>query len=99
MPIEIMDFKRRFQRGIGSSPFESFGLEWCSRCRMEVDCDTQAHHQGTTYVYKRWCLRCGKIIKKGVYDNVTLIGEPIPQVALEWISTPELDRRVRLKRG
>jgi hypothetical protein len=94
MPIEIMDFKRRFQRGIGSSPFTTFGLEWCSRCRMEVDCDTRAHHEGTLYVYKRWCLRCGKVLKRGIYDNVPLLSSrPLPAAALEWTTEPGKDRR------
>ena len=91
--VEILDYKRRFQRGIGSSPFTSFGLEWCSRCRQEVDCDTQAEHAGSLYVYKRWCLRCGKVLKGGIYENVPLIGKPLPAAALEWTTKPEKDRR------
>jgi hypothetical protein len=93
MGLQILDFKRRFQRGIGSSPFTSFGLEWCGRCKTEVDCDTAAEHNGTLYVYKRWCLRCGKVLKRGIYENVPLIGNPLPAAALEWTTKPEKDRR------
>jgi hypothetical protein len=88
----LNDFSARFRHGI-SNPFTSFGLEWCPRCKTEVDCDTQAVHQGTTYAYKRWCLRCGKVIKRGVYDCVPLVGGPLPAAALEWTTTPGQDRR------
>jgi hypothetical protein len=98
MALEILDYKRRFQRGIGSSPFSSFGLEWCPRCETEVDCDTEAHHEGTTYVYRRRCLRCGRVLKAGVFDNVPLLGQPLPGVAVEWITEPGMDRRGRARR-
>ncbi len=99
MALEILDFKRRFQRGIGSSPFTSFGLEWCDRCQQEVDTETQAEHRETTYVYRRRCLRCGKVIKAGIYDNVPILsGIPLPPVALEWITDPGMDRRGPAKR-
>lgn len=89
----LNDFASRFRKGIGN-PFSSFGLEWCPRCRTEVDCDTQAIHSGTTYGFKRWCLRCGKVIKFGVYDNVVLLsGRPLPPAALEWSTKPGQDRR------
>ena len=94
MSVQILDYKRRFQRGIGSSPFTSLGLEWCDRCRMETDCDTQAEHRGTVYVYRRNCNRCGKVLKRGVYDNVPLIcDKPLPAAALEWTTRPAKDRR------
>lgn len=88
----LNDFASRFRKGI-ASPFTSFGLEWCRRCRMEVDCDTQAAHRGTTYVFKRWCLRCGLVVKSGVFDNVPLLGRPLPAAALEWTTAPGQDRR------
>jgi hypothetical protein len=90
----LNDWAQRYRLGHSSAtPFSSFGLEWCPRCRMEVDCDTQAHHQGTTYVYKRWCLRCGRVIKRGVYDNVVMLsGQPLPAAALEWSTSPGQDR-------
>lgn len=88
----LNDFASRFRKGIGN-PFTSFGLEWCPRCRMEVDCDTQAIHSGTTYGFKRWCLRCGRVVKAGLYDNVVLLGSPMPQAALAWSTEPGQDRR------
>lgn len=94
----LNDFAERFRLGHASAtPFTSFGLEWCSRCRMEVDCDTQAIHSGTTYGFKRWCLRCGKVIKAGLYNNVPLIAaQPMPKAAVEWVNKPERDRSPRL---
>ena len=91
----LNDFAKRFRVGLSSaSPFTSLGLEWCPRCQMEVDCDTQAHCAGSTYAYKRWCTRCGRVIKMGVYDNVTLVGGgTLPAAALEWVTTPGQDRR------
>lgn len=89
----LNDYASRFRKGIGN-PFSSFGLEWCPRCKMEVDCDTAATHRGTTYAFKRWCLRCGKVIKRGLYDCVPLISKtPLPAAALEWSTTPGQDRR------
>jgi hypothetical protein len=97
--MEILDYKRRFTRGL-TNPFESvpvvglpftmYGLEWCSRCDMEVDCDTQAVNKGTLYLYKRRCGRCGKVLKRGIYDKGA---GPLPLVASEWINQPGIDRR------
>lgn len=91
---QLNDFASRFRKGLASaSPFTSLGLEWCPFCKMEVDCDTRAHHQGTTYAYKRWCLRCGKVVKRGVFDNVAILsGRPLPPAALTWTASPEQQR-------
>lgn len=91
----LNDFAKRFRVGLSSaSPFTTLGLEWCPRCKMEVDCDTQAHHEGTTYAYRRWCLRCGKVVKHGIYQNVPLVAlGPMPAAALEWATKPGQDRR------
>lgn len=91
----LNDFAERFRLGhTSASPFSSFGLEWCPRCKMEVDCDTAARHDGHTYAYRRWCLRCGIVIKRGVYDNVVILsGNPLPPAALEWSLEPGKDRR------
>lgn len=89
----LNDYGSRFRKGVGN-PFTSFGLEWCPRCKTEVDCDTQAVHQGATYGYKRWCLRCGKVIKAGLYECVPLLaGAGLPPAALEWSTAPGKDRR------
>lgn len=113
MSVQIMDWKRRWQRGLGQpfdgnnpgNPFGSFSAEYCPRCEMVVDSDTKAHHDGQNlYLYKRWCLRCGKVLKSGRYNNVPLIGEgalspsPTMRKELEFITTPEMDRRGRAKR-
>lgn len=93
MSFQILDFKRRFQRGIGSSPFEAvpvaglpftqYGLEWCNACQMEVDADTQAANQGTLYLWKRLCKRCGVVLKRGIYDAGKT---PFPKVAFDWLT-------------
>ena len=104
--VQVLDRASRFRKGVGSSPFESvntqgnpfatLGVEWCPRCKMEVDCDTQAEHRGTEYVYKRTCNRCGKVVKSGGFQNVPLIGgESLSPVAMEWITEPGIDRRGR----
>lgn len=93
----LNDFASRFRKGI-SNPFTSFGLEWCPRCKMEVDCDTESIHDTRTnvYAFKRWCLRCGKVIKRGLYDCVPLLGRPLPNAALEWSISSDKDRSPRL---
>lgn len=109
--MEIMDRKARFRKGIGSSPFESIntaanpfatlGVEWCPRCEMEVDCDTNAVHEGTFYGYKRTCNRCGKVVKAGGWNNVPILsgGSPLfANVQIEWMTEPGIDRRGR-RRG
>jgi hypothetical protein len=76
------------------NPFTTLGLEWCSRCRSETDTNTEASHRGTRYVFKRWCQRCGKVLKWGYWDNVQLLSDrPLPAAALEWVTNVEQDRR------
>jgi len=76
------------------NPFTTLGLEWCPRCRSEVDTNTAAHHRGTVYVFKRTCAVCGTVIKCGVWQNVPLLSNiPLPAAALEWVTTPDRDRR------
>lgn len=76
------------------NPFTTFGLEWCDRCGGEVDTDTHAEHRDTLYVFKRWCLRCGKVLKCGVWENVPLLhATPNVIAAFEWVTKPEQDRR------
>lgn len=68
-------------------------LEHCPNCRDEVDTDTQAHHQGVTYSWRRRCLRCGHVLGRGVYHNVPLLSDvPIPAGTMEWTTTPGKDR-------
>lgn len=100
MAIQILDFKRRFQRGIGSSPFRMvpvaelpftlYGMLWCPTCEMEVDCDTHAANRGTLYLYKRLCRRCGTVLQRGIYDKTM---SPIPHDAADWVNAPGKDRR------
>ena len=106
--LQVMDRASRFRKGVGTSPFEAvntmgnpfatLGIEWCPRCRMEVDCDTDAVQDGTVYAYRRRCMRCGKVVKSGIYSNVVMLGEPIPGSKLEWVTEPGADRRGR-RRG
>lgn len=69
-------------------------LEYCPRCRDEVDTDTRAHHQGTTYAFKRMCLRCGQVLARGIYHNVPILSDvPLPAGTVEWTTAPGPDRR------
>ena len=78
----------------GGNPFSSFGLEYCTRCKTEVDTDTEAEHTDNTYVYRKRCLRCGHWVKYGVFKDVPLIsGGDLPPVALAWCMEPGKDRR------
>jgi hypothetical protein len=79
----------------GRNPFDSLGRDYCLNCRQDVDTDTEAHHQGTTYVYKRNCCRCGDVINWGAYDQVAVLDGPTPGLirAMEWIYDPKQDRR------
>lgn len=101
---QINTFPERFRLGFASaSPFASLQsqtgvpsakLEWCPRCKDEVDTETQARHQGTTYSYKRWCLRCGEVLARGIYHNVPILSDvPLPAGTVEWTTAPGVDRR------
>lgn len=75
------------------NPFTSLGEDWCPRCGP-TDANTEAAHAGTTYAFKRWCRRCGRVLKWGVWDNVPLLSDrPLPEAALEWVADPGRDRR------
>jgi len=101
---QINTFPERFRLGLPSaSPFTSLQsqtgipstkLEWCRRCHDEVDTETRAHHQGVTYAYKRWCLRCGHVLAHGVYHNVPILSAvPLPAGTMEWVTAQGQDRR------
>lgn len=77
-----------------SNPFGALGLAYCVHCKQETDVDTEAHHEGTLYVWRQRCLRCGKQCNFGIYHNVPLVvNTGVPKVALEWVFTPGQDRR------
>lgn len=100
----INTFPERFRLGFASaSPFTSLQagsgvpsnkLEYCPRCKDEVDTDTQARHQPPDYLWKRSCLRCGQVLARGIYHNVPLISNvPVSAGAVEWTMAPGVDRR------
>lgn len=90
----LNDHASRFRKGIGQPFSAGNGPEWCPRCRTEVDHETAAEHQGTAYGWKRWCLRCGKVLSYGVFDNVPILSvAPLPAAALSWVLQPGRDRR------
>lgn len=77
-----------------TNPFASTGTDWCPRCKMECEVDMASIHQGTTFTYKKWCVRCGRVICNGIYDQVRLMSNvPLPAAALEWNWKPGRDRR------
>ena len=83
---------QRGNRTLGN-PFLTTGLEWCHVCKAEMDCDTEASHRDSVYVFKRWCRRCGTVLKWGTYAVPLMSPSPLPAMALEWVTTPERDRR------
>jgi len=91
----INNHAKRFRMGLSSaSPFTAGGLMHCIPCRQEVDTNTEAHHEGTTYAYKVSCLRCGNVIQHGIYHNVPLLSTiPLPAGTVEWTTKPGPDRR------
>ena len=79
----------------GGTPFSTLGLAWCCWCKMEVDSDTEAHHEGTTYVYRRNCCRCGHVIACGAVEAPIVAGgrAALPPKALRWVHDVTKDRR------
>lgn len=77
----------------GGNPFSSMGLEYCPRCKLEEDTNTEATHRGGIYVYRKLCKRCGYVIMKGAYQVPLIYSEGMPSAMFEWISTPGKDRR------
>lgn len=63
----------------GINHFKAANLDWCTRCKMVVDCDTHSYHEDGIYVFKKNCKRCGKITAWGKY-SVPLVhcGTPLP---------------------
>ena len=77
-----------------SNPFSTTGIDWCPRCKLQVDTDTAAEHQGTTFTFKKWCRRCGRVICAGIYDSVAILSDrPLPPAALEWTWQGGKDKR------
>lgn len=87
-------YMRSYPRS-GRNPFDSLGDDYCIRCKQVVDTDTEAHHEGTTYAYRRRCCRCGLVVNWGVYDNVAVLEGPTTGLvqAFEWTFEPGQDRR------
>jgi hypothetical protein len=77
---------------VDRNPFDFTGDDYCSTCHEIVDTDTEAHHRGTQYVYRKRCLRCGHVIAWGSFDNVPLLSRA-PIAAVHWAMKPGQDRR------
>ena len=76
----------------GGNPFSSLGLDWCTHCRMEVDTDTDAEYNDGTYVYRRRCCRCGRVIKWGAYAVPMVNAELRLPTVLTWVTERGKDR-------
>lgn len=70
------------------NPFSTLGLDWCSRCRMEVDTDTEANHRRGVYTFRRLCLRCGKAVAYGAVSAPLISEATLPPAAVEWVTRP-----------
>lgn len=93
--MQIMDRASRFRKGHSSaSPFSTLGETYCYRCRMVVDSDEEAQHDGTVYAWRRNCKRCGVTVSYGVYNHVPLLTPPSPLMnrAVEWAHEPGTNR-------
>ena len=79
----------------GGTPFSTLGLDYCVWCKMQVDTDTDAQHDGTTYVYRRNCRRCGRVVASGAVTAPVVSGGKagLPAKALQWIHHVGKDRR------
>lgn len=62
---------------VGSNPFKSLGDDWCNRCKMGVDADTEGHQRGDQFVYRKRCNRCGRLIAWGAY-RVNMLNGNLP---------------------
>lgn len=81
------------QARVDPNPFDFQGLDYCTTCKQEVDTDTEAHHRGVEYVYRKRCLRCGHTIAWGAYAHVPLLETKTPIRAIHWALEPGKDRR------
>ena len=77
-----------------SNPFGTVGIDWCPRCKKQVDTDVAAMHHGSTFTFKKTCAECGRVICHGIYDQVCILGnKQLPPAAVEWTIIPGKDRR------
>lgn len=92
--MQILDFKRRHQRGL-INPFESLSpLDWCKTCQIEVSTETDKGSFRNVKVYRKRCLRCGRIIQWGIDRTVLFSGDPETMAtAKAWVATIGRDRR------
>ena len=90
--ISVSGVRQRGNRTL-DNPFLTLGLEWCRVCKSEMDCDTEASHRAGVYVFKRWCRRCGTVLKYGSYAAPLVSDQRLPAMAFSWVTTPEKDRR------
>lgn len=73
----------------GENPFASLGNAWCRRCRQAVDTDTAAAHRAGVFTYRRWCLRCGRIVACGAYAAPLVAGGGgLPPSVVEFVRRP-----------
>lgn len=76
-----------------NNPFATSGIDWCTRCRSEVDTDCAGIQQNDTFTFKRWCAKCGKVISWGIYNQCLMLSNtPLPPAAVEWTVTPGKDK-------
>lgn len=79
----------------GGTPFGTLGLDYCCWCKMEVDTDTDAGYDNATYVYRRNCRRCGRVVASGAVQAALVTGgaQTLPAKALQWVHDVGKDRR------
>ena len=69
-------------------------IEWCRRCHDAVGVQVERGVYCNVYVYRKNCLRCGKVIQWGI--DRTALASWMPSVmdsVKRWITTTIQDRR------
>jgi hypothetical protein len=97
----IRDFRDSYHIGnrLPRNPFDPIHLEdkleWCNVCKMDVDVQVETASAGGVDVYRKRCMRCGKVIQHGIGRRHIdgSIKKPLPKEARAFIKKTGRDRR------
>ena len=86
---------RRPYRAIESVPMTGADpkLEYCRICKMDVTVEVQQAMNRGLYVYRKNCLRCGKVIAFGVAKTDLNKKGPLDPRVLDFVRQTVSDRR------
>lgn len=76
----------RYRKGL-VNPLESVSnFDYCHHCKDEVDTEIDEGDWENIFVYRKRCLRCGKVIQWGVADRELKTADPATMEAVrKWI--------------